>query len=229
MALAGLGVLAIWNGIADEAEDDFVAWHVNEHIPERVGVPGFLRGRRYVALSGTPKYFNFYETDGAATLSSRDYLDRLNAPSEWTKRVVRHFRQTSRTVCSAVASMGLGDGGFIATFRLDANFGVDLEPDRFRSRIMEALARAPGVVAIHLLQGERGFGGEATAEKALRDRPDETVSWVLLVEAVDAASLRLAISTHVTPELVSECGASYGSDDVGIYQLQFSLARPQLG
>ncbi len=32
MALAGKGVLAIWNGIAPEAETDFVAWHVREHI-----------------------------------------------------------------------------------------------------------------------------------------------------------------------------------------------------
>jgi hypothetical protein len=33
MTLIGNGVLAIWNGIAPQAEDDFVAWHVREHIP----------------------------------------------------------------------------------------------------------------------------------------------------------------------------------------------------
>ncbi len=65
MALAGRGVLAIWNGIAEEAEADFLAWHVREHIPERVAVPGFLRARRYVALRGEPRYFNFYEHDVA--------------------------------------------------------------------------------------------------------------------------------------------------------------------
>lgn len=57
MGLLGKGVLAIWNGIAPEAEEDFVAWHVREHIPERVALSGFLRGRRYVALDGFPKYF----------------------------------------------------------------------------------------------------------------------------------------------------------------------------
>lgn len=65
MSLLGKGVLAIWNGIAPEAEEDFVAWHVREHIPERVALSGFLRGRRYVALDGFPKYFNFYETTTA--------------------------------------------------------------------------------------------------------------------------------------------------------------------
>ena len=55
MALIGQGVLAIWNGIKPEAEDDFVAWHVREHIPERVGLPGFVRGRRYVAGTALPR------------------------------------------------------------------------------------------------------------------------------------------------------------------------------
>jgi hypothetical protein len=43
--LLGRGVLAICNGIAPKAKDDFVAWHVGEHIPERVSLRGFLRGR----------------------------------------------------------------------------------------------------------------------------------------------------------------------------------------
>ena len=79
MPLAGQGVLAIWNGIEDEAEADFVAWHVREHIPERVAVPGFLRGRRYVAEVGAPKYFNFYETESPEALISPAYLQRLKA------------------------------------------------------------------------------------------------------------------------------------------------------
>ena len=63
VALLGSAVLAIWNGIDADAEADFVRWHIKEHIPERVGLLGFRRGRRYVALEGTPKFFNFYETD----------------------------------------------------------------------------------------------------------------------------------------------------------------------
>ena len=229
MALAGLGVLAIWHGIADEAEADFVAWHVQEHIPERVGVPGFLKGRRYVALSGTPKYFNFYETESPAALTSQAYLDRLNAPSDWTKRVVRHFKDTSRTVCSVAASLGTGDGGFVAAIRLMASAEADIEPNRFRAEIMEKLAKAPGIVGVHLLQGERGLGKEPTAEKALRDRPDDTASWILLIEAVEERALMDAVAAHAMPEALRACAAFYREEDFGIYQVQFSLARAQLG
>ncbi len=63
MALAGRALLAIWNGIAEEAEADFLAWHVREHIPERVAVPGFLRARRYVAPARRAALLHqFYET-----------------------------------------------------------------------------------------------------------------------------------------------------------------------
>lgn len=41
--------IAIRNGISDEGLADFYAWHLTEHIPERVGISGFLRGRRFRA------------------------------------------------------------------------------------------------------------------------------------------------------------------------------------
>ena len=39
--LAGEAVVAIWNGIEPEAREQFYDWHVNEHMPERAGIPGF--------------------------------------------------------------------------------------------------------------------------------------------------------------------------------------------
>ena len=56
MALLGEGVAAIWHDIAPEGEDDYHHWHCHEHVPERVSIPGFLRGRRYAGVSGTPRY-----------------------------------------------------------------------------------------------------------------------------------------------------------------------------
>ena len=62
--LAGEGAVAIWNGISDEGRADFYAWHLSEHMPERVGIPGFLRGRRYRAADDKthPEFFTLYET-----------------------------------------------------------------------------------------------------------------------------------------------------------------------
>ncbi|CAN5222915.1 hypothetical protein BH10PSE8_BH10PSE8_01670 [soil metagenome] len=229
MALAGKGVLAIWNGIAEEAEADFIAWHIGEHIPERVAVPGFLRGRRYVAQRGTPKYFNFYETDSPDALVSPDYLARLNAPSDWTRRVVRHFRETSRTVCTVTASHGLGDGAYVATLRLTARGARSDFLNAMGDVVMEPLRQAGSIVAVHLLEGQGGGGTGSTAEKALRGQPDQIADWILLVEAVDAGPLEAALAEHASQKRLAAIAADYEAvRDCGIYRLQYGLSKHQI-
>ncbi len=71
MSLLGEGALVIWNDVALGSEQEFDRWHIKEHMPERLAVPGFLRGRRYTADSGHPRYFILYETASVETLGSR--------------------------------------------------------------------------------------------------------------------------------------------------------------
>jgi hypothetical protein len=80
MALAGTGAVAIWHDVAPEGRQEFYAWHGREHMPERVAIPGFVRGRRYVGVHGGPQYFNLYETATPAVVTGSDYLARLNHP-----------------------------------------------------------------------------------------------------------------------------------------------------
>jgi hypothetical protein len=224
MALAGKGVLAIWNGIAPEAEADFVAWHVREHIPERVAVPGFLRGRRYVGEVGHPKYFNFYETEDASTLHSPAYLERLNAPSDWTRSVVKHFRDTIRTPCTVVLSQGRGDGGWIGTIRLT---GVTPGTGALRSEFAEPMLASAGVVAVHLLEGMDDSGG-ATAEKALRSQPDGHAAWIVLIEAVSREAIDGLFAGAASDQALARLGLVATIADRGIYRLEYGLSRSDL-
>jgi hypothetical protein len=220
--LLGRGVLAIWNGIAPEAEEEFVAWHVREHIPERVSLPGFLRGRRYVAVDGVPKYFNFYETHTAADLSSPVYLARLDAPTEWTRKVVAKFVDTSRTVCDVVWTLGDGEGGFIEAIVLD----TAREPDAFAAQLQQQLRATfetnHGLVGVHLLRGHVDQSRRDTAETRLRSDPDRVAPWVLLVETSSAGALARIRTADVGNERLASAGNVIGR---GIYQLQFSLAK----
>ena len=224
MALLGTGVLAIWNGIAPEAEADFLAWHIGEHIPERVGVPGFLRGRRYVAEDGHPKYFNFYEAESADVFSSAPYRARLNDPTPWTQRVITHFTDTSRTVCDVAATQGLGEGSWIETIRLETRAPEALEA-ALRGDVLPALGGQAGIVAAHLLRGHEPAGG-LTVEARLRDRPDATAAWILLVEAVGAAPLLALRAGKLNDTGLWRAGATHAAR--GLYALQFSLARAEL-
>ncbi len=229
MALAGKGVLAIWNGIAPEAEDDFLHWHVKEHIPERVAVPGFRKARRYVGMESWPAYFNFYEVDDWQVLQSKSYLDRLNAPSPWTQRVVRHFRDTFRTPCMVAATDGCGDGSVISTFRLRTTRERTALIAVMQTEVM-ALARTnPTIVGVHLLEGQTPPGHGQTAEKALRGQPDGHADWILLVEGVDEAALRRLVSGAPFRNALDQAGAVFDTErDSGVYRLQYTLTEAQL-
>ena len=118
MSLLGQGFVAIWNGIAPEGREEFYEWHNREHMPERVGIPGFIRGRRYIAKYGHPEYFTLYEAVSPEVLSGQDYFNRLNNPTPWTKRVPpAFFRDTSRGICRVKFSSACGDGGYLLTLQ----------------------------------------------------------------------------------------------------------------
>jgi hypothetical protein len=98
MAILGRAALAVWLECVPEAEADFDRWYREQHLAERLAVPGFLRGRRYEAVRGAPKYFAFYETESGEVLRSPTYMERLNNPTDWTRRVMPAVRNFTRGV-----------------------------------------------------------------------------------------------------------------------------------
>ena len=62
-------------------------WHNEEHIPERLSIPGVLNAARYEAVQGGPKYLACYELELADTWHSDAWQKWLNEPTEWSKRM----------------------------------------------------------------------------------------------------------------------------------------------
>jgi hypothetical protein len=107
MAEALPGILAIFNNVAPGREAEFEEWFQHEHLAERISVPGFLLGRRYEAVSGRPRYFNFYLTQSASVLKSAAYLERLDHPTPMTRTVMSEiFKDMNRTVCHRTLRLG---------------------------------------------------------------------------------------------------------------------------
>ena len=101
------GILAIFNNAAPGREAEFEEWFQHEHLAERIAVPGFLLGRRYEAVSGQPKYFNFYLTSSPGVLKSAAYLERLDHPTPMTRTVMSGiFKDMIRTVCHRTLRLG---------------------------------------------------------------------------------------------------------------------------
>lgn len=54
MALLGKAAMILSFDIVAEAVDEHDDWHSHEHFNERMSIPGFLRGSRWVASTAEP-------------------------------------------------------------------------------------------------------------------------------------------------------------------------------
>lgn len=220
MALAGEGAVAIWHDIAPEGREEFYAWHGEEHMPERVGIPGFVRGRRYVAIEADREFFNLYEALSPEVLTGSDYQARLDAPTPWTVRTIAHFRNVARSICRVAASHGRGCGGLVATARYDV---PPEEAGRHRKQMTEEflprLAAERGIAGAHLLVGDAAASGRETAEKRARGGGTETPGWVLVVEGWgDEAPFLALAADRLAPAALAAAGAIDAA--LGTYRLQ---------
>jgi hypothetical protein len=189
MPLLGNGIFLAWHDLAGDYSvyDD---WHSREHMPERLAIPGFVRGRRYVATGDGPHYFVVYETDDVGVLKSDAYLERLNNPTEATRAIMPAFRNMNRTLARIVASFGTGVGGLMSSLQLSGSASL---PDGLQRRLSDALrsqALSNGIVGAHLVQGDRATTSGQTKETALRGGPDAAAEWVVLLEGYESDLLR---------------------------------------
>lgn len=133
----------------DEADlARFSSWYDHEHLSERVAVPGFLRGRRYVRVSGPgQQHLTLYDARDTAVFASPEYLARLDDPTPLTRSVVATFRRPYRAVLSVEFSVGAAVGAQLAVLTLPFAPGL-------RTWVADSLAPAvlsdPDLCGLHL-------------------------------------------------------------------------------
>ena len=203
----GNGILAVWTDCAAEGEADFNEWYNREHLPERVGVPGFLKGVRYRAVEADRGYFTWYRTADVGVLASKPYRDRLNDPTAWTQRVMGVFRNTIRSAMTVEGEAGeASTGAWAAVLRADEGLGaVDLEA-------LVAADEALGAMRWHL---DRAATGSPTVEASIRG-PDTQAARAVLVQTATEGAARRAARTLA------------GHGEAGVYALMAALASADL-
>jgi len=82
----GTGLLMVWVDVPSDKEREFNSWYNEEHLAERLSVPGFLSAARYEAVKGGPRHLACYELENAAVLQSEAYKRVQAHPTEWTRR-----------------------------------------------------------------------------------------------------------------------------------------------
>lgn len=221
MPLIGKAIVAIWNDITAEKRDGFFEWHPREHMNERLGIPGFLRGRRYVALEAGIEFFTLYEAAGKEVLSGDSYKKRLNTPTPWSLDVLPGFRSNLRGVCDIVANEGYADGAILYTLRLKP---ADGREDALREALAQwcgQVVATPRVTGAQLAICDHTQSGTNTALQ--RGRTITAPDWVLLIEGSTVDGVATAAASLKLTGLLDAHGATGAAG--GLYRMEYQVSR----
>jgi len=224
MALLGKAAMLLSFDIVPEAIVEHDDWHTHEHFPERLSIPGFLRGTRWISQQAQPGYFVMYEVEQLDILASPAYLERLNNPTPWTAQMMVHYRGMTRGLCRITDSFGAGMGQAALFIRFKPAPGKETA---LRGWLVEealpALPSQTGLASAHLFEG--GLAAPATNEQRIRGK-DATVDSALLVTGYSAEAVAaLGLAGLGGPQLVQR-GATGVSG--GVYQMAYSLTEREL-
>jgi hypothetical protein len=225
MSLLGSAAMLLSFDIVPEAIADHDDWHTHEHLPERLRIPGFLRGSRWVATRGHPRYFVLYEVAELGTLTSSAYVERLNTPSAWTSKVMPHYRGMTRGLCSVTGSWGLGMGNvaYLVRFRPEPS-----AEDSLRRWLLEEalppLPAKPGLGSAHFLQ--RAVAAPMTSEQRIRG-VDTAVDCALLLMGYEPDAVFETVRTTIGPQPLERRGATIAAE--GVYRLDYVLTHAEAG
>jgi hypothetical protein len=185
------GLLAVWNDIAAEDEAQFNAWYVEEHVPERLGIPGILSARRYRDAAAPLSYAAIYDLESVAALAAPAYLERLANPTPRTRAIMPRFRNMTRAVCAIGADFGAlrSPGAVLATLELGEAPGSDA------LRVLEATASAG---RLRLAIPDAKTTQVPNPEAKMRGAPDRLPAPFVLLEGHAEAEVRSAAARLAT-------------------------------
>ena len=219
MALLGNGAMILAFDMAPEALADFDEWYTREHLPERLSIPGFLRGTRWAAATGSPRYFALYEVKEVGVLDSPAYLERLNSPTPWTQKMMTHFRGMTRGFCRVTGSFGTGLGLYGVAVRFKPQAGKDAALRAWLTgETLPGLALQPGLTSAHLF--ESALQPRPTGEQSIRGK-DAEVDWAILVTGYNAARVADVSTGALSAARLAKAGAE--GIVTGVYQQSYAL------
>lgn len=204
--------------IAPEAIAEHDDWHTHEHLPERLSIPGFVRGTRWVGLrGGQSRYFVIYEVRDVGVLTSEAYLERLNNPTPWTQKMMPSYRGMTRGFCAVTGSAGLGSGNTALVVRFKPGDSPALR-DWLVKDVMPGLSSRPGLGGCYLF--ESAATPPMTREQRIRGA-DAGVDWALVVTGYEESAVAALEQSDLKKSRLETQGAAIAG--FGMYRTHYSL------
>jgi hypothetical protein len=173
-------LLGVWMDPTPDREDDLNRWYAEEHFPDRLAMPGWLRGRRYVSLEGEHKYVALYDLEDLGALSSPTYREAQANSTPWTRQVVDNLAGFTRTEYELLQSIGespKGGAPYALFVRLETDAEHDAELNQwYEQEHLPAIAGVPGCLAARRYRMTAGS--------------EDSVKYMMIYEAADRDTIR---------------------------------------
>lgn len=221
MSLLGQAAVAMWWNIRPERRAEFGDWHSHEHFPERLSIPGFRRGSRWTSALDADGFFILYELENYETLTSKGYLDRLNAPTPWSTKMMPHHLNMVRSQCRVDASFGGGIATSMATIRLSPQDDKEKDLNAALVDMLRDLVTKPGFTGGHILRTDTPKTASPTTEQRIRGG-DGAADWIVLLSGYDPDEVQGVVANQLAPSSLHHLGARENAM-IGRYQLAFTM------
>jgi hypothetical protein len=212
-------LLAIRSDIASSVEPEYLEWLTKEHTIERVSIDGFVSARIFRAkYPDFGRYLILYELADTTVIDSPAYLERLNNPTPWSTRMMPHLGNFIRGGGQIMTTAGVGCGTTLVPIMRQNELSAD------ENQAVEKISKAPGVVAIRVLQTDPKRTTAASNERELRSG-DQSFETLLMIETLDEGAAKRVIQ-QLPPKLLELSQWESGSHELPAYSQLFYLSKP---
>jgi hypothetical protein len=149
MADQKMGLLLAGLDRSAAAADEFDDWYDTEHIPERLRIPGFLTGERWIGVDDPALSVSLYDLESAAVLRQAAFraVSGENL-SPWSKRMTGKCRPLFRFEAEQILPgdrPGPAGAGGLMMFAMNPVPEADKDfNDWYNEEHVPSLARVPG-------------------------------------------------------------------------------------
>jgi hypothetical protein len=194
----GTGLLMVWADVPAEVEPEFNRWYNEEHLAERLAIPGFLSGARYEAVKGGPKHLAVYELENAAVMESAAYKKVSANPTPWTRRsgpqaiattfirnvyTMIHPREVSPVVAASGMAPALQIGRMGVPPEVDAEFN-----EWYNTVYVPNYEKVPGVIRGRRYRAIEGVPTYLTFYEFEHPTVSESAAWMAQRDAVPVST-----------------------------------------
>jgi hypothetical protein len=219
--------LALWNSISSpQLQPEYDTWHTFEHVPERVGLPGFIEARRYRSHDDGPsaqpaRYFTCYWLESVGALATPQYREVFTHPTPWSARMRTELRDFFRLPCSLSGAYGQSTAPQLATVHLRG------DATRFATQVatrLEQLVAQAKVVCAHWGTAEASEDFPIANRTSAVEAASAGTDFVVMLQGLDRATLRA--HTHALVQTLSPVAT--GVSAPAFFELQSQVRQDEL-